>query len=110
MPHLNKHWDAIGSTHDIVNGAVMTGQPLNELEEDGWHPDEIYEAVLDWCDLGDLQEEARARTEHRTRHVLSRVSPEGFSPLAVTRGRAQGCANLDQPETGPTRKGGGTRT
>ena len=30
----------------------MTDQLPDELEQDGWHTDEIHEAVLCWCELG----------------------------------------------------------
>ena len=37
--------DKIGDILDLVYDAVRTRQRLEELEEDGWHPDEIQEVL-----------------------------------------------------------------
>ena len=51
-PHRDdKLRDTIGNILDIVYGAVMTRQPLDELEEEGWHADEVHAAVISCCAL-----------------------------------------------------------
>ena len=95
MPHLDdKLRDTIGNVLDLMYDAVITDQPLDELKEDGWYPDETREAVISWCDW-------RSSEGAKSTHWASR--PKWSSIQSEPRGLPAGVADTGVLQSGPAR-------
>ena len=87
-----------GHILDFVYDVMMSGRSRNELEGDGWHADDIHEAVRTWFELRLL-----ARSEEHglslalgleTRFsAVSRSTPAAFSMQSAASRRPQDGAN-----------------
>ena len=76
---------------EFVCDAVMAGQSQYELEGDGWHADDIHEAVCTWCDM-----EAPSRSQA---HGLSPAHADLLSriPLSIASAASWRFRDWSQP-------------